>query len=391
MEESVISRMKVLNVVHLLDAVTGGGTAERTFQLSRFFAKSGAACSVLTMDIGIKGERLNRLQGVAVIAVPAISRRFPLPLINPFRLVSLVRQADVVHLVNHWTVLNVFVYWACRVLGKPYAVSPAGALRIYGRTAFLKRAYNLIAGRRLIRNAVACIAITQAEIRDFLDYGVASTRIHVIPNGIDPEDFPDGITPDELTGFRKRHGLGKQPVILFMGRLNPIKGPDLLLEAFISISNDFPAHCLVFVGPDNGLYQSLKKMVDAAHLEARIHFLGFLAGREKACAYRMADLLAIPSRQEAMSIVVLEAGICGTPVLATDRCGLGDLAAEGVVRIVEPTPEAISKGLLELLKHPAEMRETGIKLKRTVFDNYLWQTQAQHHLRVFQEMTNAGR
>jgi glycosyltransferase involved in cell wall biosynthesis len=62
-----------------------------------------------------------------------------------------------------------------------------------------------------------------------------------------------------------------------------------------------------------------------------------------------------------------------------------------VVRIVEPTPEAISKGLLELLKHPAEMRETGVRLKRTVFDNYLWHTQAQHHLRVFQEMTNAGR
>jgi len=391
MEESVIPRMKVLNVVHLLDAVTGGGTAERTFQLSRFFAKSGAACSVLTMDIGISRERLNRLQGVAVIAIPAISRRFPLPLINPFRLVSLVRQADVIHLMNHWTALNVFVYWACRALGKPYAVCPAGALQIYGRTVFLKQAYNWIVGRRLIMHADACIAITLAETRDFLDYGVDTRRIHVIPNGIDPEDFPDGISPDELTDFRKRHGLGNQPVILFMGRLNPIKGPDLLLEAFISISQVFPTHRLVFVGPDNGLYQSLKKTVDAAHLETRVHFLGYLAGREKACAYRMADLLVIPSRQEAMSIVVLEAGICGTPVLATDRCGLGDLAAEGVVKIVEPTPEAISKGLLELLKHPSETRETGVRLKRFVFDNYLWHTQAQHHLRVFQEMTNAGR
>jgi glycosyltransferase involved in cell wall biosynthesis len=391
MEESVIPRMKVLNVVHLLDAVTGGGTAERTFQLSRFFAKSGVACSVLTMDIGISRERLNRLQGVAVIAIPAISRRFPLPLINPFRLVSLVRQADVIHLMNHWTALNVFVYWTCRALGRPYAVCPAGALQIYGRTVFLKKAYNWIVGRRLIRNADACIAITQAETRDFLDHGVDTRRIHIIPNGIDPEDFSEDISPDELTDFRKRHGLGNQPVILFMGRLNPIKGPDLLLEAFISISKIFPTHRLVFVGPDNGLYQSLKKTVDAAHLEERIHFLGYLAGRGKACAYRMADVLVIPSRQEAMSIVVLEAGICGTPVLATDRCGLGDLAAEGVVRLVEPTPEAISKGLLELLRHPAEMRETGVRLKQSVFENYLWQTQAQHHLRVFQEMATSGR
>ena len=55
--------MKVLNVVHLLDAVTGGGTAERTFQLSRSFSEFGVTCSVLTMDIGVSSGRLARLKG----------------------------------------------------------------------------------------------------------------------------------------------------------------------------------------------------------------------------------------------------------------------------------------------------------------------------------------
>lgn len=386
MEEPAIHRMKVLNVVHLLDAVTGGGTAERTFQLSRFFSKSGAACSVLTMDIGVTREQRDLLSGVEVIAVPSISSRFPFPLINPFKLISLVRQADIVHLMNHWTALNAVVYWVCRVLRKPYAVCPAGALRIFGRSVFLKNAYNWIVGRSLIRNAGACIAVTHSETSDFLRYCVNPASIRVIPNGIDPEDYPEDISSAELADFRNRHGLGDQPVILFMGRLNQIKGPDILLEAFILISKTHPTHHLVFVGPDNGLLQSLIQTAARANLQDRVHFLGYIGGRDKARAYRMAEVAVIPSRMEAMSIVVLEAGVCGTPVLATDRCGLEDLAAKGLVRISEATPPAVSESLRTLLMFPAEERATGTRLQRFVLENYLWNTQALRHLRLFNEL-----
>ena len=375
--------MKVLNVVHLLDAVTGGGTAERTFQLSRAFSQAGAACTVLTTDIGITRERRNLLSGVDVIALPFLSRRFLFPLMNPFKLISLVRDADIVHLMNHWTALNAVVYWVCRVLRKPYVVCPAGALQIFGRSVFLKNAYNWIVGRSLIGNASACIAVTQAETNDFLRYCVNPERIHVIPNGINPDDYPEDITSTELFDFRNRHGLGIQPVILFMGRLNPIKGPDILLEAFILISKTYPTHRLVFAGPDIGLLPNLKKTTVRANLEDRVHFLGYIGGRDKARAYRMAEVVVIPSRMEAMSIVVLEAGVCGTPVLATDRCGLDDLAAKGLVRISMATPRAVSESLHALLMLPAEARATSTRLQRFVSENYLWTTQALHHLRLF--------
>lgn len=388
--KSETPHITMLSVVHLLDAVTGGGTAERTFQLSRSLARSGATCTVLTMDIGINRERLDRLQGVEVIAASTMSRRFPVPLINPFTLVSLIRPVSVVCLMNHWTALNAVAYWVCRMLRKPYVVCPAGALQLFGRSVLLKKAYNWIVGQRLIRNASACIAITKAEIDDFLSYGVDMSRIHIIPNGVDPDDFPEDISSDELKNFRNRHGLGETPVILFMGRLNRIKGPDLLLDAFVSVSKVFPAYHLVFVGPDNGLSLSLKKTAESAGLDSRVHFLGYLAGRDKARAYRMADVLVIPSRQEAMSIVVLEAGVSGTPVLATDRCGLDDLAAGGVVKIVKPTPEAISDGLIAFLGHPIEARESGARLKQSVYRSYLWSTQARSHLRLFQEINNGS-
>ena len=384
--KSCAPQTKVLNVVHILDAVTGGGTAERTVQLCRSLARSGVTCNVLTMDIGINRELLDRLKGVDVFAASTLSRRFPVPLMNPFKLISLVRRTDVVCLMNHWTALNAVVYWVCRILRKPYTVCPAGALEPFGRSAFLKQAYNWVVGRKLIRNASACVAITKSEIDKFLGYGVEMRKIHIIPNGIDPEDFPEDISPAELKDFRDGHGLGEYPVILFMGRLNRIKGPDLLLDAFVTVSKAFREYHLIFVGPDNGLYLSLKQSAESAGLGGRVHFLGYVAGRDKACAYRTADVLVIPSRQEAMSIVVLEAGASGTPVLATDRCGLDDLAADGVVKIVSPTPEAISEGLITFLGHPVEARDMGVRLRRSVYKRYLWATQANHHLRLFEEI-----
>jgi len=175
-----------------------------------------------------------------------------------------------------------------------------------------------------------------------------------------------------------------------MGRLNRIKGPDLLLDAFVAVSNEFPKYHLVFVGPDNGLLFDLKQVAESAGLANRVHFPGYLSGRDKACAYRMADVLVIPSRREAMSIVVLEAGVSGTPVLATDRCGLDDLAAEGAIKMVSPTPEAISEGLTSFLAHPVEAREVGARLKQAVYRSYLWLTQARSHLQLFRDIQNAS-
>ena len=125
----------------------------------------------------------------------------------------------------------------------------------------------------------------------------------------------------DIDYFRNKIGIGNSPFILFVGRLNRIKGPDLLLKAFYNIKNNLQDFHLGFVGPDDGMLSELKQMVDEYQLNDRIHFIGYLGGADKSNAYHAADLLVIPSRQEAMSIVVLEAGISGTPVLLTDQCG----------------------------------------------------------------------
>ena len=250
----------------------------------------------------------------------------------------------------------------------------------------MKRLFNLVIGDRIVREADGHVAITADELPAFERYGVEAGRVTLIPNGVGEAD----VQPGHVADFRAHFGLGDAPFILFVGRLNPIKGPDLLLEAFCSASERFPEQHLVFAGPDGGLLDQLRLTAKRRGVEQKVHFVGYLPDQEKAAAYRAADFLVIPSRQEAMSIVVLEAGIVGTPVLLTDRCGFSVAAEIGGGRVVEATADAIRDGLLGLLERRSELPAMGARLREFVRRDYTWERIGKLYLDLF-ERTAAGR
>ena len=372
--------VKVLNVIISLDRVKGGGSVERTFQMSRSLAKAGEECTILTTNIGVTPERMKELEGVTIVALPCLSQRFYLPKFNYKDIQDLVRKSDVIHLMSHWTFLNALVYFIAKRHNKPYVVCPAGVLLVYGRSKILKTLYNWVIGRRIIRNAAKHIAITADEIPQFGTYGVSKDSVTIIPNGIDPEEFKD----DKVDDFRAKYGLGSVPFILFMGRLDPAKGPDLLLKAFCNAREHLLSYHLAFAGPDLDKSPELRAMVAHHNLENRVHFLGYVGGLDKSRAYHAADLLVIPSRREAMSIVVLEAGISGTPVLMTDQCGFNEIAEAGGGMVVPL--EGLEKGLVDMLGNPASLKTKGEKLRAFVSKYFLWDTIIDKYIQLYNEV-----
>jgi glycosyltransferase involved in cell wall biosynthesis len=379
--------MNILNVNMSLDPVTGGGTAERTFQMSHALVKLGLKCSILTLNFNTNQTQVRRLGETEVIAIPCLSRRFYIPRL-PVKLIrSMVKNADIIHLMNHWTLVNAVVYFFARHLGRSYVVCPAGALPIFGRSRIIKKAYNWIVGRRLIHNASALIAISVNELDHFRDYGVNPEKVTLIPNGVSQEEFQE----IDDNAFRLKHGLKSNPFILFLGRLNSIKGPDLLLNAFLQIKDRFPDLHLVYAGPDGGLLSNLNAVVRNSKSQNRVHFIGHVDGAEKSQAYHAADLVVIPSRQEAMSIVVLEAGISGTPVLITDQCGFDEVEHIGGGKVVSATIEGLSNGLVELLSVPEKLKTMGRHLKNHASKNYTWNDTAERYLKLYQELLSVNR
>lgn len=373
--------MRILNVNMSLDPVTGGGTAERTLQLSKAMARAGVDCSILTTSQGLP-ESVRDIDGIDLNVLACWSERFYLPFFRAKQLTDIIKPVDLVHITNHWTVLNAIVYRACKKLDKPYVVCPAGALPIYGRSSLLKKMFNALVGRELIRGAAGYIAISPNEIPNFGEYGVAAPRVTVIPNGVSPADFEDA----DVNGFRRKHGLGDEPFILFVGRLNHIKGPDLLLEAFFGARDSLGSYQLVYVGPDGGMQKMLEERAVAFGGAEKVHFLGYLGGKEKSQAYHAADLLVIPSRQEAMSIVALEAGICGTPVLLTDQCGFDEVGEIGGGLVVSASREALCDGLIEMCRSPEVLAAMGERLKTCVLADYTWDAAVKKYTRLYRRI-----
>ena len=375
--------MKILNVNNTLDPINGGGSAERTLQLSRCFAGSGADCTVLSLDTGVTDDVRRRAGEARVVTLPCRIERYFVPSLSWHTVSALVLSSDVIQLMNHWTVLNAIVFRYARLYGKPYVLCPAGAIPVFGRSRVLKGFYDMAVGKRIVRQADACIAISPNEIEDIKAYGVAAEKIFVIPNGIDPVDY----VHQDNQGFRRKYGLPDVPFILFVGRLNRIKGPDLLLEAFTRVvgTTGLPHH-LVFAGPDNGMLDELQTTIAREGMEGRIHFLGHVGGEDKSQAYHAADFLVIPSRQEAMSIVVLESGASGTPVLLTDRCGFDDVALVKGGTVVPASVEGLQEGLTAMTGDSGRLKTMGKNLEMYVRDNFQWEHIVKQYFDVFEEI-----
>jgi len=381
--------MRILHVCDFIDPETGGGTAERTFQMARALVDAGVECSILTTKMGLSDERRRALGDVDLHACSYLFDRFIVPLTSPKRIRRLVAQVDLVHVMGHWSVLDAMACAAARKLGKPYIVCPAGALEIFGRSGLLKRIFNRVAGRRMVRGAARCFAVTEMETEQFLKYGVDKSRIVTIPNGIDTETT---LLADEsqIATFRARHDLGQAPFILFLGRLSLVKGPDLLLEAFLTIAERFPNYLLVFAGPDAGMKSNMERQLVGSSCVHRVRFIGYVGGSEKSSAYAAAALLAVPSRREAMSLVALEAGFAGTPVLLTDQCGFDEVEAIGAGAVCAATADGIAVGLATLLERPEHLPEMGVRLQHHVNSHYTWRSITERCVGIYRMLCGGG-
>jgi glycosyltransferase involved in cell wall biosynthesis len=251
-----------------------------------------------------------------------------------------------------------------------------------GRSRLLKLVYNQLIGYRIARHAWACIAISHNEIDHFSAYGVPGEKVRVIPNGVDPDDFRCRDDQD----FREKYALGDSPFLLFMGRLNHIKGPDLLIRAFARIHGQFESLKLVLAGPDDGLKPNLIRIMKEMYLTDHVRFIGYVGGEEKSCAYHAADLLVIPSRQEAMSIVVLEAGICGTPVVLTDRCGFNTVDEVRGGKVVPATVDGLAHGIQNILANSTNTKLVGANLKKFVEKHFIWDMIVQNYMDLYKTM-----
>lgn len=372
--------MRVLLVNISLDAKLGGGTAERTRHLALHLAKAGSTCEVVAMT-GNSWQQDFDEQGVKSYITGRIGQRFPIPLLNPWRSWRAVRNADVLHIMGYWNLLSVAMGLLAVIGRRPYILCPAGEFASVGSPRPIMKVFHLLLGRWLIKWASGFIAITDLEQGLIAQVaGMPAASIPVIGNAV-AEPGPTrgaGAVP-----------LPDEPFILFMGRLAPVKGPDFLIQAYLD-SPTAQRYPLVMAGPDFGMQQELQAQVDASGLAGRIHFIGFLDEAQRTQVYRQAMMLVIPSRSEAMSLVALEAGVVGLPVLLTDTCGFDQVEQVQGGLVVPASAAGIASGLERMLADSAELKAKGGRLKAYIIEHYTWSATVQVMLQRFTRLLRTG-
>ncbi|GGE39818.1 glycosyl transferase family 1 [Agaricicola taiwanensis] len=353
--------MRILLVTISLHGQRGGGTAERTRQLALHLTALGRQCTVVAMEDGAHAQAL-RAAAIPVHITGYIRWKFHIPLVNLAALYRLVKWADRVHILGYWNLLSVASAWVARASGRPYALSAAGEFTALECPRPANVCFHRLFGIGMIRNARSIIAITPLE-RDQIGarFGHFAPPIAVIPNGVTISP-----APARPATFATRTAL------VFIGRLAPIKGPDLLLEAFALIADRYPDVELILAGPDFGLAAQLSARIAELGLEERASLVGFVDEETRNRLLERALLVCIPSRAEAMSLIALEAGAAGLPVLLTDQCGFDEVAAVGGGTVVPATVTDLSEGLEELLAERETLGARGQRLRDHVGAHYAW-------------------
>jgi D-inositol-3-phosphate glycosyltransferase len=179
--------------------------------------------------------------------------------------------------------------------------------------------------RRVVATADAIVAASEHERALLMDlYGAAAQRIEVIPCGVDPERF----RPLERAACRRELGLGGEPLVLFVGRLEPLKGIELLIDALVHLDGV----TLLVVGGDarSAAYQAeLERRAARRAVAARVRFVGAVPQERLPLYYNAADVCAVPSFYESFGLVALEALACGVPVVAARVGGLSATVRDG--------------------------------------------------------------
>ncbi len=309
--------MKILHAISSIDP-RQGGTSEAVLQLSREAVRQGHDVEIASIDD----------------PSAAWIRDFPLPLhaLGPGKtafqyapkfqswLRENVRRFDAVFSHALWQYTGVAVRSACT--GKhPYFVFPHGMLDPYFDQFPLKRMKkNLFwpwADYRVLRDARA-IFFTSEEERIGAHQSFKSLRGNdiITPLGIDD---PPAFTPAMREAFQEKvPELAGRPYLLFLGRIHPKKGCDLLLRAWSLLAASHPSLCLVMAGPDQTGWTSELQSIQTE----RVFWPGMLVGDAKWGALHGADAFVLPSHQENFGLAVAEALACSTPVLISKKVNI---------------------------------------------------------------------
>lgn len=265
-----------------------------------------------------------------------------------------VAEYDLLHIHALFSYASLPASLAARRAGVPYIVRPLGTLNQWGiqhRRPLLKRLSMSLIERPLLAHAARIHYTSEQERLEAEAVGVRGPWA-IFPIGV---ELPNPATLPPPERFLARYPyLAGRTRLLFLSRLDPKKGLELLLDAFALVHREEPETALVVAGNGESRYLvALQARAEALGIAQAVTWAGFLTGEEKHAALAAADLFVLPSHSENFGIAAVEAMAAGLPLVLSDQVAIHREVAQGGAGLITPCAvPPLTQALLTLVREP---------------------------------------
>ncbi len=296
-----------------------------------------------------------------------------------------IRSSDIVHLQVLFRDLVPFVLLYAKLFSKPVLLTPHGVLGewcLNSGSRYKSLWLNLLIkpfGSRVVWHATS-----EMEKLGILSV-FPNANIIVIPNGIYLTEFK---TPNILSGkkFSKKFinkSLKIEKIIISMGRLQKVKGFDILIDSFESILRWYPNAKLFIAGQDEGEKEKLLRQIRELKLEEKVFLVGSINGQDKVDFFANADLFVLPSHNENFGIVYAESLAAGTPIVASKNTPWAEVEEANCGRWVKNNVKETAQAMVEMLETDREQMRINTKKLAGKYD---WKNIAVQFKDLFEQM-----
>ena len=311
------------------------------------------------------------------------------------RIEQLASEHDIVHIHGIWQFPDWAAAAAARHAGVPYVITPHGSLQPARlKKSSLKKRVSAVLADRAMLNQASCLHATAPDEADaFRRYGFRGP-IAMVPNGITPAE---PIEPDRaallVAAFRRDfpETQGRR-LLLFLSRIEPIKGVTTLARAWVEVARQYPDWHLVVVGPDerSHLQEVLAILRDGGVLD-RTTITGPLYGDRKTAAYLASELFALPTISENFGLVIGEALSHTLPVITTTGAPWPGIVEHDCGWWIEPSLNALADTLREALPLPrAALAARGDRGSAWIARDFTWEAESRLLLKTYEWLLGSG-
>ena len=309
--------MNILQVIPYF-AFTRGGDVNVCYNITRQFTRMGHNVTILTTTFDYNKEDTDDIDNLTMVP---IEYKFNLalfiysPKMNEW-LRKNIRNYDIIHLHELRSYQNNIIIGYAKKYNIPYILQPHASTQKHVNKSVIKNVYDAMYGNRIMQNATTTIAVSEEEA--YYDRQMKARDVQVIYNGMNLEDYEN---MPEKGSFKSKSGINS-PYILYLGRLDKLKGINHVIEAFSLLDDTYDEYKLVIAGKITDYKNELDEIIRRENLEDKVVFTGFVEEEDKISIYQDAELFVNPVKyMGGVSITVFESILSGTPVIVTPESG----------------------------------------------------------------------